>query len=298
MISALVGENSFAIRQAVSAIADSFPGQPERYDGEALSLEDIADLFGGNTLFATERLVIIRDLSANTLVWSRLPEWLDRIADTTHVVLIDEKLDKRAVAFKALKAAGAVQEFPLWSNRDRMLAQKWLQEQAKQAGVVLSSRLAGQLLERVGLDQWQLVNAIEKLSLLDTVTAETIDEYIDAQPSENIFQLLEIAVSGNDDRLRQAISTLRLTEDPHAVFALLSAQVVQLASIAHASAQDNPVKDFGIHPFVASKLARMAKKVGRDGSERLVRLFARTDDQLKRSAGEPWQLVEKALHQL
>jgi DNA polymerase-3 subunit delta len=148
--------------------------------------------------------------------------------------------------------------------------------------------------DRVGLDQWQLASAIEKLSVLDAITDEAIDTHIEAQPRENVFQLFELALQGQHDKLRTTLRTLELSEDPYMVFALLSSQAAQLGIIVHA-AEEPVAKDFGIHPFVVSKLSAAAKKRGVAEVRRIVSLFAKADVQMKTTAVEPWRVIEITL---
>lgn len=295
MITALVGENSFAVKEALAEIIAGFSGTPERYDGDQVTLEQFAGLVGGALLFADTRLVIIRDLSHNSELWSRLPDWIEGVADETHLVLIDEKPDKRTVSYKALKTAGAIREFPAWTDRDRHAAQSWVSARAKQQGLSLTPELARHVVDRVGVDQWQLASAIDKLLLLDRVDTQAIDEHVEVHPTENIFQLFETAIEGSPTRLRQLVDTLRLSEDAYAVFALLSSQVVQMAAVIHAPASADPAKEFGIHPFVVSKLRRAGGKLGPAGVSRMVAAYAKADVELKTSATDPWPIVESLL---
>jgi DNA polymerase-3 subunit delta len=295
MITLLTGDNSFEMNEALQALMASFDGLPERIDGSQLELKNLPDLLMGSTLFAEKRLVIIKDLSQNSSVWEKLPTWLDRISDDIHLVLIDTKPDKRTTAYKELKKAAIVKEFFAWTDRDQSTTESWVVERAKSFNLSLEKKLAHQIVMRVGLDQWQLASAVEKLSLLDGVNTEVIEQVIDASPSENVFQLFETALEGHTTKVHDMIRTLELTEEPYKLFALLSSQVFQLAAVANAGEGDNPSKDLAIHPYVASKLGRHAKKYGRAGTAKLLRAFAKADADLKISRGDPWLVIERTL---
>lgn len=295
MITALVGDNSFERHAALVKLIDSFDDTPERIDGASLTVNDLPDLLMGGTLFAPERLVIISELSQNTTVWPLLSDWLERVSDTTHLVLTDEKPDKRTAAYKALKAGGAVKEFASWTDRDQSTAEQWLINYAKDHSLTLDKKSAHHIVARVGLDQWQLASAVEKLSLLDEVTIDTINEHIDPNPTENVFQVFELALEGRLPQLQSVLRTLELTEEPYKLFALLSSQAFQLLAVTLDDGTRQPTKDFGIHPFVASKLARHAKRIGPRGAKRVIRAFADADADMKRSRAEPWLLIERAL---
>lgn len=295
MITWFVGENTFDIQQAVKAATDAFDGTPERFDGTTLELKHIPDLFMGGTLFAEKRLVIIKDLSQNSAVWEKLPEWIDRISDEISVILVDSKPDKRTTIYKEVKKRANLKEFPVWGDRDQAVAETWVIKHADGLGLKLDKKLAHHIVERIGLDQWQLANGLEKISLLETVTSEMIDDIIDPNPSENVFQLFELALEGRREAVHDMIRTLELSEDPYKLFALLSSQAFQLAAVASAGSSDNPAKDFGIHPYVAGKLSRQGNRLGTHGSAGILRLFAQADADMKRSRGEPWLLIERTL---
>ncbi len=289
------GDNTFEIQQAVLAQIAAFSGTPERVDGTTLELKHVPDLLMGGTLFADKRLVIIKDLSLNTSVWEKMPEWLDRLSDDIELVLIDTKPDKRTTIYKEVKKRVVQHEFPPWGDRDQQLAESWLTRYAKSQKITLDKNLVHHIVKRVGLDQWQLVGALEKLSFLDTISADTINNTIEPNPSENVFQLFEYALDGRRDAVHDMIRTLELIEDPYKLFALLSSQAFQLAAVANAGPQDNPSKDFAIHPFVASKLSKHASSRGVRGTARILRSFAQTDADMKVSKADPWLLIERTL---
>jgi len=295
MITWFIGENTFEIQQAVKVIAEKFDGAAERVDGTTLELKNIPDLLMGGTLFAEKRLVIIKDISQNSRVWEKLPEWIDRISDDIDVILVDGKPDKRTTGYKEVKKRVNLKEFPVWGDRDFGLAENWVGDYAKQAGLALDKKLAHHIVNRVGLDQWQLANAIEKIGLLETISVETINDVIEATPSENVFQLFELALDGRREAVHEMIRSLELTEDPYKMFALLSSQAFQLAAVASADSSDTPAKDFGIHPYVAGKLSRQGSRLGARGAARILASFADTDADMKISRGEPWLLIERTL---
>lgn len=295
MITVLTGDNSFEIQRALKQLATQFDGVIEKIDGASLQAVNLPDLFMGTTLFTDHRLIIIRDLSQNTPVWEKIPDWTGRIPEEIHIVLVDEKLDKRTSIYKSLKEVADIQEFAIWSDRDWARADAWLLQEAQRLNLKMDKKLAHHIVERVGLDQWQLLSTLEKLSLVDEITLSTIDEIIDPKPSENVFQLFELALEGNYKRVHEVLRTLELTEEPHRLFALLSSQAFQLAVIASAGEGDNPVKDFGVHPYVAKKLTSSGKKIGSSGVKRVVAAFAKADADMKLSKGDPWLLIERAL---
>ncbi len=297
MLRLLTGDNSFEIEREVARLVAAFDGQPERLDGVELTLKDLPDLLMGQSLFSTKRLVIIRGLSENGEVWNKLPDYLARLSDDIELILVDTKLDKRTNAYKALKKDAEIQEFTAWSDGDYLAAETWLIKEAKHNNLVLDKKLAQLIVRRVGVDQWQLATALEKLSLAGEVNETLVKDLIDANPSENIFSLLETAIKGDGRAVHQMLATLELTEDPYKLLGLLSSQAFQLAAIGLAGTDDNPVSDLKLRlpPFVAQRLKAQARDLGRTGLARLVHALAEADADIKSSSVNPWTRIEMAL---
>lgn len=295
MITLLIGENSFEVERALGEITDGFDGIVEKIDGSTLQLSQLPDILMGVSLFATARVVVVRNLSENKAIWSVFGDWLSKVSDDINLILIEAKPDKRTSTFKALKSNAIVKEFQPWTERGNAQAEKWAIAEAKALGFDLDKKCVQTLLLRVGTDQWQLFHALEKLSLADTVSVDIIKDIIEPNPVENVFNLFETALRGDLKELKQTLRTLEQSEDVYRLSALLFAQVFQLAAVSSAQQTDNVAKDFGIHPYVVSKLTPIAKRIGKGSISKIVAIFATTDDDMKSSRAEPWLLIERAL---
>lgn len=296
MITLLIGENSFENEQKLREIKAQFNGTSEIVDGAELELKQLPDLLMGATLFATSRLVVMKRLSENKTLWNGFESWISRVSDDIHLVLIESKPDKRTKTFKELQKIAIVHDFPPWSERDTLKAQQWVVKEAAVLGFSLDKKSAQVLVDRVGADQWQLYRALEKLAVVDAVNPAVIEELIEANPLENVFNLFEAALRGDSLKVKHMIETLELTEDAYRLFGLLSGQAFQLAALSVSEKPSAEVaKDLGAHPFVLSKLAPHAKKLGKSGARRVVAIFAEADAGMKTSAGDPWLLLERAL---
>lgn len=296
MITVLTGDNSFELEQALQGVVTAFDGEVERIDGSVLELKQLPDVLMGGTLFAARRSVIVKGLSDNKQLWPVLSDWLPRVSDDVHLMLVEPKPDKRTKTFKDLQKVADVRNFPVWTDRDKSQAEQWVGEEASRQGITLDRSLARFLVDRVGLDQWQLYYALQKLSTFPEVTEAVIREHIDAQPSENVFNLFEAALRGDTRTVSQMIRTLELTEDPYRLFGLLSGQAFQFAALA---VTDKPTaevaKDISAHPYALGKLATRATRVGRNGARKVIAAFTEADTGMKTSSGEPWLLIERAL---
>ena len=85
----------------------------EVIEGATLEPSDLPSIFKGNTLFASTRNILIRDLSENKPAFEKLPDY----TDTPHnIIILELKLDKRSAAYKAIKDKIEIKEFTMSKN--------------------------------------------------------------------------------------------------------------------------------------------------------------------------------------
>ena len=296
MISVLTGDNSFETDRALQRIVAGFDGAAEKVDGSEIELRQLPDLLMGVTLFAPKRLVVIKRLSDNKTLWTDFGDWIGRVSEDVHVVLVEPTLDKRTKTYKALKKSADVHEYKSWTERDYTAAEQWAAKEMTTLGAEIDKKCVQTLVQRVGVDQWALFHALQKLSVLDVVTPDIIADVVEATPAENVFAVFESALRGDVKTLARMIETVSLTEDPYRLFGLLSGQAFQLAVLAVAEKSSAHVaSDIKAHPFVLSKLDSHARRCGRAGAARILGAFMEADQAMKTSAAEPWLLIERAL---
>ncbi len=295
MIILIEGENSFERSQELERISSRALSPIERFEGSELELRQLPDLLMATTLFQDERTIIIDMLSANKALWDALPEWLDRLADATTLILLEPKPDKRTKTYKQLLDKATVKKVEPWTDRDERKAITWVTKEAEKRGLTLSNQLATYIVNRAGSDQWALFHAVEKLALLDNITTHDIDLLVEPHPQENVFRLFELLLSGNRTKVKELIDSLRLTSDPHSVLALLASQAYQLTALFLATKSDDPQKDFSIHPFAASKLQSQARHLSTALLTEIIELLAQADLRLKTTSVDPWLVLEQAL---
>lgn len=296
MIVLLTGDNTFELARSLEDYERAFEGTLEKFYGTDLELSQLPDLFFGTNLFAEKRCIVIRSLSDNKQLWEVLPNWLERVSNDTDVVLIEQNPDKRTRTYKDLMKLAQVKEHTSWSDRDIVTAEIWAIKEAKEMGFLLDKKYAQALIRRTGPNQWNVYHALQKLSLVDRVTIDVINDLVEASPNENVFNLFDAALRGDRLRVLQMLHALRQTQDPYMTFGLLSSQCFQLAAL---SVTENPIndiaRDLGVHPFSLSKLAPHAKKLGREQIRKMTNHFANIDSTMKSSSVDPWILIENLL---
>ncbi|RYF28343.1 MAG: DNA polymerase III subunit delta, partial [Chloroflexi bacterium] len=289
-------ENSYEKNRELQRLRSQFEGIAEQFDGVDVTTAQLSDLVMAMSLFATKRLVVVHGLSENKAIWADFVDWLPRISDDIHLILVESKPDKRTKTYKEVSRVADTKDFPAWTDRDESKAQTWLATEAKQRGVTIDAVSVRAIVQRIGVQQWDLSSALDKLSALDSVTIGDIETYIDTRPSENVFNLFEAALKGDRKHVSRMIRTLQVTDDPYMVFGLLSGQVFQLATLAVTDVpQGDIAKAIGAHPFALQKLSPHARSKGRSGARKVIAAFAQADTAMKTTSTDPWLLIERAL---
>lgn len=267
MIITLTGENSFGLQSALREIVNEFVAEHgdlalERLDGEEAEFAKLQEAVTGLPFLASKKLVVIRAASTNKQFVEQVEQIFNNLPETNDVILVEPKLDKRTAYYKFLKKQTDFREFP---ELDAHGLARWLTEQAKAQDGTLASADARYLVERVGAKQQLLSNELEKLLLYSsTVNRQTIDLLTDAAPQSTIFELLEAAFAGNQEKtLRLYAEQRALKVEPIQIVAMLAWQLNVLAIIKMAGDRpaDQIAKEAKLNPFVVRKSKGIARKL-------------------------------------
>lgn len=300
MMTLLYGPNNYALRMKLGDLSTKFMASHaqesvEKYDGEQLTIGQLPDILQGMSLFSSDKFVVIRGAANNKQLWEALGEWPEKVADGIEVILVEQAPDKRTKTFKSLQKHAEVLFFDELQPHE---LEKWLITEAAAGDVQLSPQLARQLVDRVGIDQWQLRHELDKVLSLDRpITRELIVDIVDASPQASAFDLLDAAFRGQGEKVREMLAILQFNEDPYRFFGLLVSQVYAL-TIAVAGKDRSPnevAAASGVHPFVLKKMTSIVTKTSRADIVAIANVVAIADDQLKGSGAEPWVILEQAL---
>jgi DNA polymerase-3 subunit delta len=259
MIITLTGENAFTLQAASKELVDTFLAEfgdmgLEKLDGEEVEYQKIYDALTSLPFLVDKKMVVLRAPSANKAWLENSQKLLSDLPGLTDVLLIEPKLDKRLSYYKFLKAASDFREFPQLDENGLV---KWLCDQAKSRNGNLSQADARFLVERVGQNQQNLNNELDKLLLFDPIiTKQSIELLTEPTPQSSIFDLLDAAFAGNRIRLFELYEEQRaLKVEPQQIIAMLAWQLRVLAIIKSAADRtpEQIARGAGINPFVVRK---------------------------------------------
>lgn len=288
MIVVLTGENGFALQRALRERVDAFVKAygdiaVERLDGGEADVERIRASLQSAPFLAEKKLVILRNCSANKQAAEQIEALLASIADSTDLVIVEPKVDKRSSYYKFLKKAVNLQEFP---ELDEQGLARWLVAAAKEQGGVLSAADARLLVERVGASQQLLGGELAKLIVYNPkITRGSIELLVESTPQSKIFDLLEAAFNGNAAKALALYRDQREQKvDPSQIIALLTWQlrIVALLMTAGARSPHEVVHDAKLSPYTVQKSQAVARRLTLPRLKSLVHELLEIDARSKR----------------
>lgn len=301
MIVTLTGENSFGLQTELNGLIEAFVHLHgalalERIDGQEADFNKIREALTGLPFLAARKMVVLRAASANKQFVEQAEQLLNDIVETTDLILVEPKLDKRTAYYKLLKKMTNFKEFP---ELDGGGLARWLVENARAAGGSLGLADANYLVERVGLNQQLLSNELDKLLLYDSsVTRRTIDLLTEPTPQSTIFQLLEAAFAGRSERALKLYAEQRAQKvEPQQIVAMLAWQLHVLAIIKAAGSRsaDEIASEARFNPFVVRKSQGIARDLSLAEVKKLVAELLQIDVRGKRTSIDPDEALQNYL---
>lgn len=234
----------------------------EQLDGEEAEFDRLRESLQSLPFLASKKLVVLRTPSANKQFVEAAQDLLTELPDSTDVIIVEPKLDKRQSYYKFLKKQPGFREF---SQMDVPALAKWLVDQAAFQGGTLDKQDATYLVERVGANQQLLSNELAKLLQYNSkITKQSIDELTERAPQSTIFELLDAALSGRRKRALELYQEQRTMKvEPQQILALLGWQLHIMALVKTAGERDPSqiASEAKINPFVVRKIQGIVRNM-------------------------------------
>lgn len=276
MIITLAGENSYALQNELAQLVEAFVAKHgdlalERIDGQEADLAKISEALNSLPFLASRKMVVLRQPGSNKQFAEQAEHIFAEVPETTDVIVVEPKLDKRLSYYKFLKTKA---DFRDYLELDAAGLVNWLVAAAKSDGATLSSNDARFLVERVGTNQQLLSNELAKLILYNSqITKQIIELQTDPTPQSTIFQLLEAAFAGQPKTVLRLYAEQRaLKVEPPQIIAMLSWQLHVLSILKTAGERtiDDIAREAKLNPFVLRKSQTIARQLSRQRLKLLI----------------------------
>jgi DNA polymerase-3 subunit delta len=304
MIVTLTGANSFELQRALDKLVAAFLAEHdefglERVDGEEVEYDRFSEVLTSLPFLADKKLLVLRTPGANKQFAENIETLLAGVPESTDVVLLEPKLDKRLAYYKYLKKATDYREF---AELDANGLARWAVDAAKAGGGSLSMGDARYLVDRVGVSQQLLAQEIDKLVLYKAeVSRQTIEVMTESSPQSTIFELLEAAFAGNTRRAMALYAEQRaLKVEPQQIIAMLAWQLHILALVKTGGNRtpDAIAKDAKVSPYVVKKSSAVARELAPSELKKYISDLLTIDRRLKREGLDADEALQRYILQL
>ena len=280
MIIYLYGDNSFGISRQARLLKQKYLDStgPEG-DLESIDVAEkgINTLLGGLSvmpMFVSSRLILASNLAKAKPTSEQIDEIISNTAESTNLVIIDPKPDKRTVMYKKLSKLKGAKEFKNLMGGELI---RWVTSEAKGRGAEITTADAKYLADKVGEDQWTLNNEIDKLSNYNhKITKATIDELAVPSLENNTFVLTEALANKDLSRVLKLYKDIKL--QGHADQLILGAITYQYRTIMLALLRDSELnRAYKMSPYSLSKSQSLASKYDLDDIKKAYKIIADSD---------------------
>jgi DNA polymerase-3 subunit delta len=245
-------------------------------------------------VLSDKRIVVLRDadrLGKDDA--AAIADYCVSPSESTALVLVAEKLDKRSRLFKAVDALGGVYEFkPLKRSEYPREVSDMFSDRGKAA-----DRAAAQaLVDAVGRDLRRLESEVEKISLhaggAQRVTVEDVREVVSETVPTSIFDLLDaLGERDCDESLHLLARLLSEGESLHGVHAMAVRHVRSLLGASALERRGTPKREMmsalGRPEWLVRKLVQQARGFSEDELVAALIGAAGLEGKMKTSRGEP-----------
>jgi DNA polymerase III subunit delta len=270
MIITLAGNNSFLMQRRLNELVNKFLSEEsdlalERIDASESTYEAILDAVASIPFLASNKMVVVRELSQNKQAAENVEQLISSISSSTQLVLVEPDIDKRTSFYKIVKTKTNLEEY--FEKNEHELS-NWLISEAKKLGGNILMTDANYLIERVGLNQGILFNELNKLIINSPeITQESIDLLTEKAPSSKVFDLLDATFAGKKQKALDLYEQQRAQKvEPEAILALLIWQlnILSLAKYGAGKSANQIAKDARLNPYPVQKAQSLATKISND----------------------------------
>lgn len=255
----LTGANSFMIQQKLQGLKSAFIAEQGDFGIEMIEAGDVEfgrllETVSSLPFLSARRMVIVRDLHANKILQEKIEQLLDSVSDTTDLVMVEPKFDKRSSLYKTLKKRTEFHEF---TELDERQLAAWLVQEARARGGELKPNDVQLIINRAGTNQMSLSNELDKLLSFDSnITRQTIELLVEPLPGSTVFELLDAAFAGRRTAAFELFADQRKQQvEPQAIMGMIAWQMHVLAVVKfnENSSPEEIAKSAKLNPFVVRK---------------------------------------------
>lgn len=299
----LYGEEDYLRKQyrdrLIRALADPEDTMNYHYfEGDHIVPEKLIDLAETLPFLAERRVIVVENSGFFSKAQDKLADYLAEMAETTVIIFVEKKVEKRGRLYKACKDAGYATEFVV---QNEQTLKQWIIGRIQKEGKQITLRALDEFLERTGTDMENISTELEKLFCYtlekDDITSADVEEICIRQLNNRIFQMVDnVAVKKQKAALELYYDLIALKEEPAHILFLIVRQFNHLFQTKQLRKQGYDNKTIGeklsIKEFAVKKCVTQASKFSFAEIQDILEECAMTEESFKTGKMNPMLAVE------
>jgi len=297
----LFGNDEYGIAQRVRQFIAEFkdPGAADmntaRLEAATMSDEALNTAAQAAPFLADHRLVIVANPSrkyTEAAARRKFEDFILKAPPTARLVLCEELEPKEAEKHWLVKWADknreAVRAHAFMLPRAREMT-AWITQEAAGKGGAIERQAAEKLAEMVGNDTRRAAQEIDKLLAFANwsrpVRLEDVQALSIFSAEQSVFDFVDALAQGSGTRAQSLLHRLLETDEPFALWGMVVRQfrlMIQAREILDGRGNDKDVaRTLGVHPYVAEKATKQARRFSMQQLEDLYRKLLSIDEGVK-----------------
>ncbi len=257
----------------------------ERFDGDESNAAAMRGSVSSLPFLTERKLVVLNEPGNQKSFAENIEDILKEAADTTDLVIVEPKLDRRLSYYKTLKKITDFREF---GDMDAGMLARWAAGYVEGQGGHLSQSDARVLIDRAGPNQQLLSSELDKLINYDpNVSQAGIELLVEKTPQSTVFELLDAAFAGHAKRAMDLYREQRaLKAEPQKIIAMLAWQLHILALVKAAGGRgaNDIASQAKVNPYVVRKTQDLGRHLSLVQVKDMISRLLELDVKLKTTA--------------
>lgn len=258
-----------------------------RFEGKGQNEGEIIDLAETMPFFADHRVILLENTGFFKNKSERLADYLAVLPDYLVMIFVEEEVDKRGRAYKALQKAGLAVEFA--PQKEEALV-RWILGILKKENRKITRGDMELFLSKTGTDMGNIHMELQKLldytQGREVIRGEDIQAICSTQISNRIFDMIRAVTERRQkEALQLYYDLLALKEPPMRILYLMARQFNQLLLVKTMLEEGMDQKTIaaraGLAPFVVRNLLPLARRFSVRELEEILETFTGAETDVK-----------------
>ena len=225
-----------------------------RFSGKDVTVDAFSDAALTMPFFAERRMIVIEGAELFTRANDDLLNLLKNLPESTLIVFLEDKPDKRLTTFKEVSRIGLVEEFSLQSD-ERLTS--FIVHRAQDAGLNITQAAVRTIMDDTGRDMFAIASEMDKLTAYcmdkNVIEKTDVDNLCHVTVQDRVFDMIGfLANRQQKEALKLYYDLLELREPPLKILALMAKQFRILIA----------VKDLMNHGMSSEQIGQKALPAG------------------------------------